>query len=200
MIPELTGVILAGGKSSRFGSNKALADWNGTAMVSAVVDSLLRIVPRALVVVKEMEALAFLRRDRVEVIPDLYREGHPLGGLGTALEKMETGHAFVCACDMPLMSIGLIEGMWAARADYDAVVPVWGGLRQPLCGIYSKACSGVIRASIGEGALEISRLFDVLKTRFFLEEEIRALDRDGLSFMDIDTREDFERARGAAKG
>lgn len=198
MIPDLTGVVLAGGRSARFGANKALAPWRGATMVSAVVDSLLRVLPRVLVIAKDRTGLAFLESDSVGVEVDLYAEGHPLGGIGTGLERIQTRHAFVCACDMPLVAPGLISRLWEARSDYDAVIPVWGGKRQTLCGIYSKSCSGVIRTSIAEGRLEISRLFDAVRTRFFLEEEILGVDRDGLSFQDIDTREDFERVRGLA--
>jgi molybdopterin-guanine dinucleotide biosynthesis protein A len=67
-----------------------------------------------------------------------------------------------------------------------------------LCGIYSRDCAGAIGAAIGEGALEIARLLDTVRTRFLLEDEIRAFDRDGRSFLDIDTPGDFQRAKEAA--
>lgn len=198
MIPDLTGIVLAGGKSSRFGANKALAPWRGAALVSGVVESLLGVLPRVLVVAKERTELMFLEKESVRVETDLYLEGHPLGGIRTGLEAIETRRAFVCACDMPLVAPNLISELWEARSGYDAVIPVWEGKRQPLCGIYSKICSGVIRTAIEDGQLEIGRLFDVVNTRFFLEEEIRAVDPVGRSFQDIDTREDFERIRGLA--
>ncbi|MBI5247614.1 MAG: molybdenum cofactor guanylyltransferase [Elusimicrobia bacterium] len=196
MIGELTGVVLAGGRSSRFGANKALADWNGAPLVRGVVDSLLEVLPKVLVVTKNAAELAFLKSERVEVIADLCHEGHPMGGLFTALHRLETGHAFVVACDMPFVRPALISALWELRADYDAVIPVWRGRRQPLCGVYARSCVGMVRASIEEDALGISRLFDSLRTRFMLEGEISSVDPEGLSFMDIDTREDYARAKG----
>lgn len=196
MIDEMTGVVLAGGRSSRFGANKALADWKGTPLVQAVVNSLLEVLPEVLVVTKNAAELAFLRSERVRVIEDLCADGHPMGGLFTALHGLRTQHAFVAACDMPFVEPRLIEAMWHSRADYDAVIPVWREKRQPLCGVYSRGCVGLVRASIDQDLLGISRLFDTLRTRFMLEKEVAGVDPQGLSFMDIDTREDYERAKG----
>lgn len=196
MIDELTGVVLAGGRSSRFGENKALADWRGRPLVQAVVDSLLEALPKVLVVTKNASELAFLESERVSVIEDLCADGHPMGGLFTALHVLTTRHAFVAACDMPFVRPELIKALWHSRADYDAVIPVWRERRQPLCGVYSRGCAGLIRASIDADSLGISRLFDTLRTRFMLEGEVKGVDPQGLSFMDIDTREDYERAKG----
>lgn len=196
MINELTGVVLAGGRSSRFGANKALADWKGAPLVQSVVNSLLEVLPKVLVVTKNAAELSFLNSERVRVIEDLCLDGHPMGGLFTALQGLETGHAFVAACDMPFVRPELIRALWHSRADYDAVIPVWKNKRQPLCGVYSRACVGMIRSSIEADTLGISRLFDDMRTRFMLETEIAGVDPQGLSFMDIDTREDYERAKG----
>jgi molybdopterin-guanine dinucleotide biosynthesis protein A len=198
MIDEMTGVVLAGGRSSRFGTNKALADWKGAPLVQAVVDSLLEVLPKVLVVTKNAAELSFLNGKRVQVIEDLCRDGHPMGGLYTALRGLTTRHAFVAACDMPFVRPELIQALWHARADYDAVIPVWREQRQPLCGVYSRSCAGLIGAAIDADSLAISRLFDTLRTRFMLEGEIRSVDPEGLSFMDIDTREDYEKARSLA--
>jgi molybdopterin-guanine dinucleotide biosynthesis protein A len=196
MIDEMTGVVLAGGRSSRFGANKALADWKGKTLIQSVVDSLLEVLPKVLVVTKNAAELSFLNGERVRVIEDLCLDGHPMGGLFTALSGLDTGHAFVAACDMPFVRPELISALWHSRADYDAVIPVWKDKRQPLCGVYSRACVGMIRSSIEADTLGISRLFDDMRTRFMLEREIEGIDPQGLSFMDIDTREDYERAKG----
>lgn len=191
----LTGVVLAGGRSSRFGSDKALAEWCGTSLVESATASLLRHMPTALVVTRRPEELAFLRSPRVRVVADLHPNGHPLGGVHTALLALETSHAFVRACDMPFLQPGLVETLWEARAHFDAVIPVWRGARQPLCGVYSAACAGPARAAIERGELGVAALFDAIPTRFCLDAELAAVDPEGLSFMDIDTREDYERAR-----
>lgn len=196
MIDEMTGVVLAGGRSSRFGANKALADWKGAPLVQSVVNSLLEVMPKVVVVTKNAAELSFLRSERVTIVEDLCADGHPMGGIFTALSGLKTRHAFVAACDMPFVRPELIRALWHSRADYDAVIPVWRDKRQPLCGVYSRDCVGMIRASIAEDSLGIKHLFDLLRTRFMLEKEVAGVDPQGLSFMDIDTREDYERAKG----
>ncbi|MCR4295834.1 MAG: molybdenum cofactor guanylyltransferase [Elusimicrobia bacterium] len=196
MIDEMTGVVLAGGRSSRFGANKALADWKGAPLVQSVVNSLLEVMPKVLVVTKNAAELAFLKSERVSIVEDLCADGHPMGGIFTALSGLKTRHAFVAACDMPFVRPELIYALWHSRADYDAVIPVWRDKRQPLCGVYARGCVGMIRASIAEDSLGIAPLFDLLRTRFMLEKEVAGVDPQGLSFMDIDTREDYERAKG----
>ncbi|MDP3542223.1 MAG: molybdenum cofactor guanylyltransferase [Elusimicrobiota bacterium] len=198
MIDEMTGVVLAGGRSSRFGANKALADWKGAPLVQSVVNSLLEVMPKVVVVTKNAAELAFLKTERVTIVEDLCEGGHPMGGIFTALSGLKTRHAFVAACDMPFVRPELIKALWHSRADYDAVIPVWRDKRQPLCGVYSRACVGMIKASIAEDSLGIKHLFDLLRTRFMLEDEVAGVDPQGLSFMDIDTREDYERAKGLA--
>lgn len=198
MIAAMTGVVLAGGRSSRFGANKALADWRGTTMIEAVVNSLLKVVASVIVVTKNESELAFLNSDRVSITLDLCRDEHPMGGLFTALRDLKTGHAFVAACDMPFVRPELIEALWRSRADYDAVIPVWKNVRQPLCGVYTRGCAGMIRSAIDADSLRITRLFDDLRTRFMLESEVLGVDPLGLSFMDIDTQEDYERAKRLA--
>lgn len=195
MIHGLTGIILAGGKSRRFGSNKALAVWEGGTLIETAAKSLLRVMPKVIVVAKETGPLDFMKAGGINVIEDDFSEDHPMGGLYTGLTHMNTPHAFVCACDMPFIEPKLIESLWEARSDYAAVIPIWNGARQPLCGIYSRECSGVIRQSIRKGLVGISALFDVMQTRFFLEEEIRRADPEGLSLLDIDTRQDWLRAQ-----
>ena len=196
MIDEMTGVVLAGGRSSRFGANKALADWKGATLIETVVSSLLAVLPRVLVVTKNAAELAFLSSERVRVIEDLCRDGHPMGGLFTALSGLETRHAFVAACDMPFVEPRLIEAMWHSRADYDAVIPVWRDRRQPLCGVYSRGCVGLIRSAIDADALGITRLFDTMRTRFMLEPEVAGVDPPGLALKANHTREAKEPAKG----
>ncbi|MEK7388558.1 MAG: molybdenum cofactor guanylyltransferase [Elusimicrobiota bacterium] len=192
MIDNATGVILAGGRSTRFGSNKALAPWRSTTLIETTLNTLLQVLPRAMIVTKDVETLSFLRSARTTLVRDIVDGHRPLAGLHTALEGLTTTHAFVCACDMPLIQTRLIEALWNARENFDAVIPVWRGARQPLFGLYSKSCAEPVRRAIAAGEHGIYQLFDSLHTRVFLEEESLAVDPRGLSFHDVDTRADYE--------
>lgn len=195
MIEEITGVVLAGGESRRFGSDKALAPWKGKTMVESVVAIVSEMFASNLVVAKRPQSLPLWDRPDVRVVADMILEPHSLGGLWSGLSHARTEHAFVCACDMPFLRPRLVEALWETNAGYDAVIPVWRGRPQPLCGIYSTRCRGVLECMIEDRRLRIQELFGIVRTRFYLETEVRAADPEGLSFVDLDTRRQYEWAK-----
>lgn len=195
MMKEITGVVLAGGESRRFGSDKALAAWNGKTMVESVVEIISGMFPSNLVVVKKPESFQFWGKTNVRVVKDMISEPHSMGGIWSGLSHAETEHVFVCACDMPFLQPKLVKDLWDAGRGYDAVIPVWREKPQPLCGIYSKKCRGVMECLIKDQRLKIQELFSIVRTRFYLEPEVRSADPTGLSFVDLDTRHEYERAR-----
>ncbi len=190
-----SGVILAGGESRRFGSDKALADWRGAPMIASIAKSVGAVLPKTFVVVKKPELYRFLEGPRLEIVKDILKEQHPLGGIYTALSVCSSERVFVCVCDMPLLRPGLIRALLEAASGYEAAIPVWGGESQPLCGVYSRRCFGVVKRMISEGRFPIRELFKIVPTRFLLEEEIRMHDPEGVSFKDVDTREDYEKLK-----
>lgn len=193
---EITGVVLAGGESRRFGSDKALAPWNGKTLVESVVAIVAGIFQSNLVVVKKPEAFRFWDETNVRVVQDMISEPHSLGGIWSGLCRAETEHVFVCACDMPFLRPKLVKALCEASRGYDAVIPVWREKPQPLCGIYSRKCRGSMECLIQRRRLKIQELFSVVRTRFYLEPEIQSADPTGLSFVDLDTRREYESASG----
>lgn len=199
IIREATGIILAGGASSRFGSNKALASWSGEEkLVERVCGVMNSLFSQNLVLVKDPVQFDFLEKSGVGIYQDLFAETHSLGGICSGLHYAPTERVFVCGCDMPHLQPALVRALWEAGAGYDAVVPAWQGRLQPLCGFYSKSCLGVLRSMAREKRLKIQELFGIVRTRFFLEDEVRAYDPRGLSFCDVDTHADFLRAKAIA--
>ena len=195
MIQEATGVILAGGRSRRFGSPKALAPWNDKCLVETVLEILNPLFPSILTLVKNPEDYAFLQSPRVKVMPDLFEEVHPLGGIYSALDRAGSEWIFVCACDMPFVRPELIRALWRARSGCQAVVPVWEGNRQPLCAFYSQSAKKEIGRAIESKDFAVRSALDSLSVHFLEEDSVRVADPEGRSFNDIDTREDYERAK-----
>jgi len=193
---NMTGVVLAGGRSSRFGDDKALAPWRGKTLVEHVVEILKPVFPAVLVVVKDRRRFRFLEGGKVRVVTDRYRERHALGGICTGLMRAATPRVFVAACDMPFISPRVIGTLARRVKGYDAVVPVFGGMPQPLCAIYSRECLGAIRRMIAEKNLRIRDLFLRVRTRFVPESVMKRADPRGLSFLDLDTKKDYHRALG----
>ncbi|OGR84881.1 MAG: hypothetical protein A2901_00790 [Elusimicrobia bacterium RIFCSPLOWO2_01_FULL_54_10] len=195
MIQEATGVILAGGRSRRFGSPKALAPWNDKCLVEAVLEILNPLFPSILALVKKPEDYSFLETPRVKVMSDLFEEVHPLGGIYSALEHAGSEWIFVCGCDMPFVRPELIQALWRARSGCQAVVPVWEGKRQPLCAFYSQAAKNEIGRAIERKDFAVRAVLDSLPVHFLDEDSVRVTDPEGRTFNDIDTQEDYERAR-----
>ncbi|MBI3296770.1 MAG: molybdenum cofactor guanylyltransferase [Elusimicrobia bacterium] len=195
MIEGVCGAVLAGGRSRRFGSDKAVAPWNGSTLVESVSDSLAGLFRLRLIVVKAPAALAHLARPDRLIVPDAFAEHHALGGIYSALEAAPTERVFVCACDMPFLSPELIRTLCEASSDYDAVVAMWEGELQPLCAVYSKSCLPSIKRLVSEQRLSVRDLFPRVRTRVFSEAEVQAFDRDGRSFLDLDTQRDYMAAK-----
>lgn len=194
MIEGVSGAVLAGGRSRRFGADKASAPWNGSTLVESVSDSLAGLFQVRLIIVKTPGTLAHLARPDRLIVPDAFAEHHALGGIYSALGAAPAERVFACACDMPFLRPALISALCAASPGFDAVVPIWEGELQPLCAVYSKACLPAIERLVAEGRLGVRDLFPRVRARVFSEAEARAVDPEGRSFLDIDTAADYASA------
>ncbi len=196
MTEAVTGVVLAGGRSSRFGSNKAVAPWGENTLTGSTVSRLCGLFPRVLVVGKDPDVARSLE-DCARFVQDDSEQHHPLVGIIAALRESETDLVFVTACDMPLVDRTLVRAVCDAVSGYEAATAVWGGRPQPLFGVYSKQCLGVMRLLLREKR-PVRELFDIIRTRFLSADEIGAIDPGGRSFLDIDTQEDYLKVQKSA--
>lgn len=151
-------VILAGGKSSRMGTDKALLDYDGKHFIEQIANELSwfeeRIIARGGNQGFEEESL-----HRWKVIPDIYQDHGPIGGLHAALSACESDALFVVSCDMPLIKSDLARKLCEnieeaghggeAEEGYDAVISVENdGKIHPLCGAYRKSVVPVLEEQI----------------------------------------------------
>lgn len=140
-----TGVVLAGGYSTRFGeTDKALAEIDGTAMIAHVSSRLASVVDRILVSCRKRQQPAF---DRVlsaldadvpiEVVLDPEPDRGPLAGIVSSFKQIETTYAAVVACDMPFVDPAFVEFLFEQAMGHDAAVPeLDDGHRQPTQAVY----------------------------------------------------------------
>ncbi|MBI2362221.1 MAG: GTP 3',8-cyclase MoaA [Elusimicrobia bacterium] len=126
---SLSAIVLAGGASVRYGSDKTRSRWGGRSLVAHVALGLRELVDDVIVVTRRPESLRGLRRTGLRLVKDRFADLHPMGGLATGLSVMRHRAAFVCAADMPLIEPGLIALLGEAASGYDAAVPVWRGRR-----------------------------------------------------------------------
>lgn len=187
---DLTAVILAGGESLRMGREKAFIDFNGEPLVKRTVGILKPLFEKILIVSKEREPFLFLG---VPVYVDLYPNGGPMGGIYTGLFHSK-GPVFAVACDMPFLDPGLIRYMAGQLQGFDAVVPGCRDGVHPLHALYSKTALPEMKRLLENGDVKMTRLLEKINTRTVGEDEIRKLNPDLSSLVNINTPGDLKKA------
>jgi len=187
LIETITGVILAGGKSSRMGKDKALLPYKGKPLIQTVLERMRTVFSKVVVSVQPDDAFGDLKVDRVA---DHYPGSGPLGGITSVMEKGEE-HIFCVACDMPFVNPGLMEYICSLDG-FDAVIPVWQDRLQVLHALYSRTMLPLFQAALQGGQLRISDAFSKANIRYIPDREIRNIDPDGASFSNLNTPADYE--------
>ncbi|MBA4317543.1 MAG: hypothetical protein C0412_04005 [Flavobacterium sp.] len=132
---EYTAYILCGGKSTRFGTDKALVELNGKKIVEIIADELKKVFSKIVLVTPDAPKYEFLK---MECINDVYTGCGPLAGIHTALKHSETEKIFVISCDMPLMKADIIKYIAEYQTDKKIIIPKAGDKKQYLCAVYNK--------------------------------------------------------------
>ncbi|MCI0812879.1 MAG: molybdenum cofactor guanylyltransferase [Chloroflexi bacterium] len=195
-----SGIVLAGGRSRRLGRAKALEPFQGEPLIRRVIDRLSRITDDLVFVVNDHEqasALPISSRDidlTYDIVIDKYPDGGSLGGIYTGLLAANSQWAFVVACDMPFLNVELMRHMLSMRDGQDVVVPRTDGYPEPTHALYNKSCLPFIEKRLKRDDLKIARFFDEIRVRFLEEAEVRGLDGDLLSFFNVNTQDDLDRA------
>jgi len=188
-IKDVAGVILAGGKSRRFGSNKAFADIDGRPLIDRVISVLRPIFDELLIITNTPDEYAFLELPMHE---DLIKGLGPIGGIYTGLEKIRNPRGFFVACDMPFLNEKLIQHLAGLSEGFEAVVPKIDWKMEPLHAVYSKGCIPTIKDLIDAGECMINRFFQRTQVRFLSEDEIKIYDPLLRSFYNINKPDELK--------
>ena len=159
MTRDTTGVILAGGKSSRFGENKAFAPFQGVPVINRVIDVMKKSFSDILIVTNTPDQYGGLG---LPVVKDITPDQGPLGGIVTALQHTLNDRIFVVGCDMPVLDAATIQKIIAAAGDAEAVIPTHDGIREYLMALYSRRLLPRLSSCLAEGRLALHDLFDHL--------------------------------------
>ncbi len=198
MNKDICGVILAGGRSSRFGSNKALALFENKPLIVHIAGLFREIFEEVVVVSRDAAELDVLKNFELRFISDLLPDFHPLGGLYSALSQIKAGAIVATACDTPKIQRGLIEILRDTPLAYAGAACRYNGVVQPLPGLYRKNLLGLLELMIREEGAGLADLCVRARARIYLEPEIRSADAEGLSFLDVDTFEDLRKMESHA--
>jgi molybdopterin-guanine dinucleotide biosynthesis protein A len=195
----ITGFVLAGGKSTRMGRDKAALSLNGRTLLETALAA-----ARAVAMVKEVFILGAPERYAAyaPAIADVFPGCGPLGGIHAALQQTRTEFNLMIAVDTPFLSAGLlrylVERALASRAVVTA--PEINAYPQPLCAVYSRAFLPIAERALQAGDFKIVPLFPKPGTLLIGEAELKQVAFTAEMFENLNTPEDMERARRRGRG
>jgi len=201
-----SGIILAGGLNTRFsGINKAFFRIGKKSIFDRVYGIFNDLFKETILVTND--PLSFLEWD-IQIVTDIYQVQSPLTGIHAGLFFMTNPYAFIAACDIPFLKKGLVETIVdGIEPHFDVIIPETTEGLQPLCAIYSKQCLKILEPHLAEQErkpgngkilqkeLKIQYLFRKLRVKKLSENILREIDPDLISFFNINTPEDLDRAK-----
>ncbi len=193
---HVTGVILAGGQSSRMGENKALLPIGNKTAVERIAQALSEWTDSQIISAVEEETYLFTG---LPVAVDLHPGEGPLAGLEAGMEKKQADWYLVAACDMPLIRPEVIEYLVEKikTTKYQAVLPIINGRRQPLLAAYRADCLPVLKRSLSDGERSVRALFnkidfDIITESDMIEAGIKKETVEA-SFFNMNHREEYKK-------
>lgn len=192
---DTSAVILCGGKSSRMGRPKALLPFDGEPLIVHLVRRLSHRFSDIVIVRAPDQPLPRLP---ATIVSDEIAHQGPVGGLYYGLRGVETEAALVTSCDAAFLQLPVVDYLIGQLdhedAAYDVVVPMWQERLQPLHAVYRRSVVGPLREQLAEQRLRPIYLYDRVSTRTVSADEVRRLDPDGLSFLNLNTEADYRAA------
>ena len=210
----VTGAILAGGKSRRMGENKALMQLGDNSLIGHVIRRIRLITDELLLVTNNPPEYVHLN---VPMHGDILPGTGALGGIYTGLTHASHDAVLCVACDSPFLEPKLLTYLVSILGEYDAVMPYTHSSQQTpfyqnkgigvtnpshntqitlqtLCGVYSKRCLPIIEQMLRESELRVHAIQERAHIKCISSEIWREFDPEGMSFFNINTPEDFEKA------
>lgn len=188
----ITGFVLAGGDSTRMGSDKAFLQLGSETLLARAMRLAGAVTAEARIV---GSAARFGRYGAV--VEDIFPKRGPLGGIHAALSSSATDMNLVLAVDLPFVELDFLKYLIARACACDAVVtvPHASGGWQPLCAVYRRAFAKTAEAALMQGKNKIDALFVSVKTEVIGEDELTGAGFSSAMFRNLNTPEDWERAR-----
>ena len=194
----MTSIVLAGGKSLRFGRNKALQVIGEKTLIQWVADRIAILSTEIIIATAHGEAIPCSSTLSIKTVADIHPGKGPLGGIYSGLIASSSSQAIVVGCDTPFLSTGLLEYMIQICPTFDVVVPRIKKKVEPLCAVYSKNCLAPIQELLERDERQIKKLFSMVKVQYVKQDEIDSFDPEHLSFFNVNSQDDLERARKLA--
>lgn len=161
-IKHINAYILAGGKSSRMGSDKGFVLFKGKPLIEKVIEQLQPLFEKIIIVSNNSEYKKF----GLGVIEDLIKDIGPAGGIHAALSNTQSEKVFIVSCDMPFITTDAARFIIKHSVNQQITLFLYQGKIQPLFGVYSKDCLQKWEQLIGQGIIKLQEMithFDLQK-------------------------------------
>lgn len=193
-VDDVTVFILAGGKSSRMGQDKAFLEIDGQTLLERAIANTRDLTQNMMIVGSRAKFATF-----GPVVEDVFPERGPLGAIHAALAASMTEFNFMLAVDMPFVQEAFLRWLIGEARKSGTVVTVLraAGNLQPLCGVYRKSFGEIALRSLEAGENKIDRLFSSVPTRVIEEEELVSAGFSAAMFRNVNTREEWEEVLSA---
>lgn len=194
---NVTGFVLAGGKSSRMGTDKAILSLHGNTLLE-----------QTKAILEQVCAKVFILGSRApygqfgECIEDIFVDCGPLGGIHAALSGSSTPYSLITAVDTPFINAEFFSYMIERALNSSAIVtaPRVGGVVQPACAVFSRDFLPLAEAALKAGKYKVEPVFPRDRTLLLTEADWGQFAKAGEMFENLNTPEDFERAQQRASG
>ncbi len=201
MINNITAIILAGGKSSRIGTDKALLKINGESVIEKIYNLLSNIYSDIIIISNKPDDLRFLT---LKVYKDIYPNFGPLSGIHSGLTNSKTANNFFISCDIPLVTEEVIKFIISKKNNADIIIPKFKSSIHSLLGIYKKSCLpkaeellriANLQKNNSDGKIKI-KLFDLINSMntHFIDLANEKFYNDIL-FLNMNTMEDYRKVK-----
>ncbi|MGD1078856.1 MAG: molybdenum cofactor guanylyltransferase [Candidatus Sulfotelmatobacter sp.] len=189
---DLTAFVLAGGKSTRMGTDKAFVTLDGRTLLARALELARSVTPNVRIVGDPAKFAPF-----APVVEDVFRGCGPLGGIHAALRASQTNLNLILAVDVPFVSPALLQYLIArARTSASATVTAVrakGGW-QPLCAVYRPQFADAAEEALGASRYKIDALFDSQRTQTVSEDELESAGFSPNMFRNLNTRQELAQA------
>jgi len=187
-------LILAGGENTRIPLTKGFLEIRNRKIIETNIELLKSIFSRVILSVNHPELYFYLG---LPMIGDVVDSRGPMTGILSVFMNTGSSDIFVTACDMPYINAILIKHMIERYNDgFEALIPLYDGKPQPLFGIYAKRVSEAMERRISAGKKSLLDFLKTINVRYINEEEVRSIDPEGRSFVNINTFKDYQREGG----
>jgi molybdenum cofactor guanylyltransferase len=187
----MTGVVLAGGRNSRMGRDKASLPWQESDFLQVILRELASICDELIVVTNTVRPETL---PNVRYVSDIIPQCGPLSGIHAGLVHASSEYAFVTACDMPYISSAAVNYICGQSPGWDAVVPGSADFHEPLFACYAKNCIAAIESLLQSNNRKTQALFPLVRCKHIPLDELKSFDPQLRLLRNINSPADYQAA------